>query len=523
MRRARPRTPTSTSRPPRRHPMPRSPAGRGSSAPSASCSSFLSPRPLRGRTGLDAADILLRTGGNARPCGLERGFAAGERVRLRGGEALIEGRAAARVRLHAGRRGRLLLRRAHHHGRREHRLCRGAARIAGIAASLDARAVLVDASTRRHLVGGLAARQVCLERGLRIRLARVDAARRPARDACIRALTERRTAVAQRPPEIPEDGPATPEARDLRSVDADLPPPRPERELVPTPVLRRLQLELAREEIGARPAAVAALLQLEPARVDAFVIAFETRSERVRERAGRARQALRSCVPRRLQAWVAALVGRRGWRSDGCRRAQNGDEEREDRPLCVHTPLMGSLRHIIVMHRRLALSSPAPVRSEADPYVQILANFKRSSVANRYASRAPRRQPNAPASIENDVCRCVSPKNGRGGKLRPAYGDHGIMPHSNILLATGAAILLMNAVRICGSSCIICMRFLSSSGFGLPLRSHSCSQDACRYLWMTRSAIMSMSGYCWAAATPAKNSAGTRANGLLIMLFSFLE
>src|SRR5436309_3340891 len=392
MRRARPRTPTSTSRPPRRHPMPRSPAGRGSSAPSASCSSFLSPRPLRGRTGLDAADILLRTGGNARPCGLERGFAAGERVRLRGGEALIEGRAAARVRLHAGRRGRLLLRRAHHHGRREHRLCRGAARIAGIAASLDARAVLVDASTRRPLVGGLAARQVCLERGLR-----------------------------------------------------------------------------------------------------------------------------------RLQAWVAALVGRRGWRSDGCRRAQNGDEEREDRPLCVHTPLMGSLRHIIVMHRRLALSSPAPVRSEPDPYVQILANFKRSSVANRYASRAPRRQPNAPASIENDVCRCVSPKNGRGGKLRPAYGDHGIMPHSNILLATGAAILLMNAVRICGSSCIICMRFLSSSGFGLPLRSHSCSQDACRYLWMTRSAIMSMSGYCWAAATPAKNSAGTRANGLLIMLFSFLE
>src|SRR5439155_1528939 len=181
--------------------------------------------------------------------------------------------------------------------------------------------------------------------------------------------------------------------------------PRPERKLVPTPVLRRLQLELAREEIGARPGAVAALPQLEPARVDAFLIAFETRIERVRERAGRTRQALRSCVPRRLQAWVAALVGRRGWRSDGCRRAQNGDEEREDRPLCVHTPLMGSLRHII----------------------------------------------------------------------------------------------------------------------GLPLRSHSCSQDACRYLWMTRSAIMSMSGYCWAAATPAKNSAGTRANGLLIMLFSFLE
>src|SRR5262249_12316341 len=30
-------------------------------------------------------------------------------------------------------------------------------------------------------------------------------------------------------------------------------------------------------------------------------------------------------------------------------------------------------------------------------------------------------------------------------------GSHGISPHSNILLATGAAILLMKAARICGS------------------------------------------------------------------------
>src|SRR5207244_6255049 len=146
-----------------------------------------------------------------------------------------------------------------------------------------------------------------------------------------------RTASAHPPPQHPDDPPTTLVARDPRSVDSDLLPPRPERKLVPTPVLRRLQLDLAREEIGARPGAVAALPQLEPARVDAFVIAVETRIERVRERAGSARHALRSCVPRRLQARVAALVGRRGWRSDGCGHTQNGDEEREERPLCVHT------------------------------------------------------------------------------------------------------------------------------------------------------------------------------------------
>ena len=46
-------------------------------------------------------------------------------------------------------------------------------------------------------------------------------------------------------------------------------------------------------------------------------------------------------------------------------------------------------------------------------------------LAKRYASRGPSRQPNAPASIEKPVCRCVSPKNGRVGKLRPAYGEYG--------------------------------------------------------------------------------------------------
>src|SRR6478736_5232863 len=48
-----------------------------------------------------------------------------------------------------------------------------------------------------------------------------------------------------------------------------------------------------------------------------------------------------------------------------------------------------------------------------------------SPFAKRYASGGPSRHPNAPASIENEVWTCVSPKNGRVGKLRPAYGEYG--------------------------------------------------------------------------------------------------
>jgi hypothetical protein len=41
-----------------------------------------------------------------------------------------------------------------------------------------------------------------------------------------------------------------------------------------------------------------------------------------------------------------------------------------------------------------------------------------SPLAKRYASLGVSRAPNAPASIENAVCRCVSPKKGRVGKSR---------------------------------------------------------------------------------------------------------
>jgi len=48
-----------------------------------------------------------------------------------------------------------------------------------------------------------------------------------------------------------------------------------------------------------------------------------------------------------------------------------------------------------------------------------------SPFAKRYASAGPSLHPNAPASIENEVWTWVSPKNGRVGKLRPAYGEYG--------------------------------------------------------------------------------------------------
>ena len=43
--------------------------------------------------------------------------------------------------------------------------------------------------------------------------------------------------------------------------------------------------------------------------------------------------------------------------------------------------------------------------------------------ANRYASSMSSRFPNAPASIEFAVCRCVSPHRGKVGKPRWAYGE----------------------------------------------------------------------------------------------------
>src|SRR5208283_3550292 len=89
----------------------------------------------------------------------------------------------------------------------------------------------------------------------------------------------------------------------------------------------------------------------------------------------------------------------------------------------------------------------------------------------------------------------------------PDY-DQGIMPHSNILLATGAAIRSMNIWRIRGSlrrkftaSCSLC-------DFGCPRSCHNCSHEEFWYFWMTLLATLSSIGY-WALLTPANSRTGS--------------
>src|SRR5262245_4138659 len=250
------------------------------------------PPRLRLRACEHAADVRLRAGREPGSGGLERRLAALERVRLGGHETLLQGWAAGRVRRRASRCGGLLRRGTGHRGGEEHRLRRRAAGIAGIAASLDAGDVPVDAAARRRHVGGLAARQVRLEGRLRIALACLDAAHGSAGQTRIRALAERRAAVLERVPEVPEDAPATLEARNLRPADADISAVRAGREPGPTAVLRGRLLGLARDQSRAHPGAVAAVLELEAARLDALPILLETRAEFIRERPLRAGDAI---------------------------------------------------------------------------------------------------------------------------------------------------------------------------------------------------------------------------------------
>src|SRR5208283_4175210 len=77
-----------------------------------------------------------------------------------------------------------------------------------------------------------------------------------------------------------------------------------------------------------------------------------------------------------------------------------------------------------------------------------------------------------------------------------AVAAYGIMPQSNILLAIGAAILLMNACRICGSPFNIWITFCSccEGGAFCDFFSHSCSQVEFWYFWMILLATMSIIG-----------------------------
>src|SRR6266850_2957274 len=107
------------------------------------------------------------------------------------------------------------------------------------------------------------------------------------------------------------------------------------------------------------------------------------------------------------------------------------------------------------------------------------------------------------------------------------YAIHGIMPHANILLAIGAATMLMNSALSCGSPRSSWMASCSIAGFGWPFSyafsCHNCSQVDCWYFWTTLLAIMSKSR-CWAPATPTNSSADTVANRkirLVMALSSF--
>src|SRR6185436_4904083 len=115
---------------------------------------------LRWRAGRDAAEVLLRARREAGFRGVDRGVPAGEGIRLRRRDALLEARSSCG--LARGDGGDLL--RAARRPRRVERRLRG--RIAGLpggGAILDARAVSVHTGARRRDEGRLALRPRGLE------------------------------------------------------------------------------------------------------------------------------------------------------------------------------------------------------------------------------------------------------------------------------------------------------------------------------------------------------------------------
>src|SRR5882757_301483 len=76
-----------------------------------------------------------------------------------------------------------------------------------------------------------------------------------------------------------------------------------------------------------------------------------------------------------------------------------------------------------------------------------------SPLAKRYASFGPSRAPNAPASIEKEVWVCVSPKYGRVGKLRPAYGEYGGLV-GKALSAASLSSVPMSVVAFCAATVV---------------------------------------------------------------------
>src|SRR5262249_47313529 len=138
------------------------------------------------------------------------------------------------------------------------------------------------------------------------------------------------TAVRQRFPEVPARFATAPDVGELRPVDAILPPLGSDRVAVPAALPPLHELGAARQQRGARPGAVPAVLPQRPARFDAHVIAFETTVDRIEKNPGRAPGAFSTVGARRLKARIAAEAIVRGrWlgRSTGMPREQ--EEQRK--------------------------------------------------------------------------------------------------------------------------------------------------------------------------------------------------
>src|SRR5207249_1233239 len=232
---------------------------------------------------LQAGEILLPARLEARGGGLERRVATRERTRLGGLDALLELRAASRIRGRARRHGRRLLHGAGGDRGVERGLGRRVAGLARVGAVGYAHDVLADARARGCLEGLPAVGDDRLECGFRPGRAHLHAERRLAGTARIGTLPERRLAGEQRLPEPAPDTPAAGGRPGFRPVETGSEPYRAGAELIPAPRLLHHELHLAGGETRSRTRRVPAVLPLRPARVDALVVPLEAPVERVRE------------------------------------------------------------------------------------------------------------------------------------------------------------------------------------------------------------------------------------------------
>src|SRR5579863_2068294 len=131
----------------------------------------------------------------------------------------------------------------------------------------------------------------------------------------------------------------------------------------------------------------------------------------------------------------------------------------------------------------------------------MIANMATSKNAAASATAAPLKER---ATRDTD---CTSPNSLRRVIIGPPSADEfeivcgdpqGIMPHSIILLTTGAATMLTNEARIFGSLRNICMASCScwDGGFFCDFCCHNCSQLELWYFCATFVAMASTTGYC---------------------------